>query len=593
MKTFGLIVTALGALALSGCAGSDAGTVGGDGGFPGDAAPPPCSVAVQLTPQGTDSPRVGVDEAIRATASVLDVGGTVTYAWQVTYNNVPAEFDDAAADASAISIPITTDGPVHVQLALTNHPECPTASGDITVLPNKLATASYRLRVSPPATSGVPAFEQIVQVHGGVDTVFPVALGGGFSFGDGKVVDAGAQGIAAYVRMSPVGAPGAIVEAYTGATGAIPTIHVLGQAHTALIVPSDPSFAPMTVPWTPGTASQFTVGPGTTVTGVVHDPSGAALAGATVALSIGGTPSTVGTTSGSGAFTLHATPIGGAVIAVTVTPPAASGLPRLVASSAALALDQPWTITYASGLATRDLSGVHVTRGGSPVTNTTVAVVGAIAAAGTIAAGATNLTAVGDVRIAAATDGAGALSGRAPAAALALVVTQSSTDVAQAGFDLTAAAPALVATAAPVAVTGLVTAGGAGLDHVRVDATGVGALAGVVVQVVTDATGHYSLPLAAGGAYTTRYYDPAGRGAPLASSIASATSTTLATRVLPTAVHLTGTVTVSGMSPPAGASVQLLCSGCSGADAAVPISETATDPNGRFRLAVPDPSAVR
>ena len=267
-------------------------------------------------------------------------------------------------------------------------------------------------------------------------------------------------------------------------------------------------------------------------------------------------------------------------------------MPRLGASSTVIDLASAWTITYAAGLATRDLSGVHVTRGGVPVASAQVSVVGTIASAGTISAGATSLPARGDVRIATTTSGSGALAGRAPAAALSLVVTRSASDVALAALDLTTGAPATVTTAAPVAVSGKVTLGGGGaVGLVRVDATGTGPLAGIVVQTTSDATGGYTLPLAAGGAYQLRLYDPQNRASPRVDVLASAAAGDLGARALPASVHLAGTIS-GGASSLAGAAVQLLCSGCTGPAADVPIAEAAADANGRFRLAVPDPGTL-
>ncbi len=582
MKTLAI----LGGMCLAACGVGDAAGLAPDaGGLPSDATGGRCSVQIQLTPT---QPQVGVDAAIRATASLEGVDGTVTFAWEASLDGAATEVDPAAADNSAVDIPVTTAGVLHVRLTLPDHAECDPGTQDVTVLPTAFATQTYRLRVTPPAGANIPTSDQIIEVHGGVDTVFPVALPASVTLANGTVT-ANHVGVAAYMRMTPVAASASVVEAYANASGVLPALHVLGQMHTALVVPSDPGLAPRVVAWTPGGSSEFAVDAGTAVSGVVKDPTGAALVGATVALTLDGVPSSVGTTGATGAFTLHAVPVAGATVAITVTPPAGSGLPRLVASSPAIDLAQAWTVAYAAGLATRDLSGVHVTRGGSPVASAQVAVVGSIASAGTITAGATTLPARGDVRIATATSASGVLAGRAPAAALSLVVTRTPSDVALAAFDLTAAAPATVATAAPVAVSGKVTlTAGATIGLVRVDATGTGPLAGIVVQTTTDALGHYTLPLAAGGAYDLRLYDPQNRASPRVDALASAATADLGARALPASVHLTGTIS-GGASSLAGAAVQLLCSGCTGPGADVPIAEAAADRNGRFRLAVPDP----
>jgi hypothetical protein len=582
-------------LALAACTGGANGEQGGSGGLPdggvaaSDAPTAQCSVVIQVTPT---SPQVGVDETVRATASTLDVDGTITYAWMATLEGGSAEVDPAAADNSAITIPVTGPGALHIQLTLPDHPECTVPAADVNILPTDFATASYRIRVVPPATTDIPASDALVQVHGGVDTVTTLGVTAPFAFTGGHVVDGAGSGVAAYVRMTPLGAPLSVVEAYSGADGKLPTLNVLGQTHAALIVPTNTALAPSVVQWMPSGTSTFTVGPGTTVAGVVHDPSGQPLVGAMVALTIDGVPSTIGTTTGAtAAFTLHATPSAGATIGITVTPPAASGLPRLVASSTAIALGSSWTISYAAALTTRDLSTLHVTRAAAPVANASATIVGAITTAGAINDGTTNVTAAGDVRLVLATDANGALSGRAPAAPLSLVVTQSTSDVSLTAIDLTAAVPASVVSAAPVAVTSTLSVNGTAIAGTHAQATGRGPLAGLVVEATANpTTNQLSLPLAAGGAYDLRLDDPAGRAVPLTQTIASATATDLGILELPASVHLTGSVIVLGSAQSiAGAAVQLLCTQCSGTQASTPIAQGAADTNGRFRLAVPDP----
>ena len=59
--------------------------------------------------------------------------------------------------------------------------------------------------------------------------------------------------------------------------------------------------------------------------------------------------------------------------------------------------------------------------------------------------------------------------------------------------------------------------------------------------------------------------------------------------LLPAAIQIQGTLLRDGKLALSGASVQLMCTGCTGLDAALPLAGAATDATGRFTLAVPDP----
>src|SRR5204863_4301309 len=118
--------------------------------------------------------------------------------------------------------------------------------------------------------------------------------------------------------------------------------------------------------WMPGLSSIDIGNAGSAIGGTVYGPSGAPLAGAKVQLRIEQLPSTLAITAADGSFSLLARPLPAVMnplIAVDVTPPAGSGLPRLLAQSTTVFdLQNQLQIHYLSTLALRDLQGAKIQR---------------------------------------------------------------------------------------------------------------------------------------------------------------------------------------------------------------------------------------
>jgi hypothetical protein len=282
-------------------------------------------------------------------------------------------------------------------------------------------------------------------------------------------------------------------------------------------------------------------------------------------------------------------------VAVDVTPPDGSGLPRLLAQAPAFALDQSFQISYAA-LALRDLAGATIRRQGAPIAGAKVVLVGSLAGIGTVTAGAT-ASASGVVRIAATANGAGVLPATlAPARPLSAVVEAAPNDHAVAAIDLTTGAPAAIDAPPAAAIAtelrasdGLTPIAGAVLDAVPAGAL---ALAGVTSSIRARAGpgGQLAASLAAGGRYDLRVHDPVlARGAPRLVPDATA-QTIAASYALRPALTATGKLLLQGSPTPiGGAAVQLLCSQCTGLERDRPLAEATSDPAGAFTLVVPDP----
>jgi hypothetical protein len=343
--------------------------------------------------------------------------------------------------------------------------------------------------------------------------------------------------------------------------------------------------------------STIDIGAGTTVTGVVRGPSGTPLAGAKVQLESGKVPSTIGTTAANGTFTVLVEPVLGAAITVDVTPPAGSGLPRLTAQSQTMFdLAQPVQVAYAGNLMTRDLAGATIRRGGAPVANAKVVLVGGVPAAGSVTAGGGAVAASGVVRVAATASAAGVLpSTLAPARALSAVVEIVANDYAVTSIDLTAGVPATIdAPPAVLVATQLRDPQDAPIAEVVLDAIPAGALAlaGVTssIRARSGPNGALAASLAAGGRYDLRVHDPQrARGAPLLVADVAAQGVAAAYS-LRRALKVSGHLVLSGSpTPVSGASVQILCSLCSGIERSRPLAEGTSAPDGAFILAIPDP----
>ena len=583
--------TALLALLVAAC-GADKYATNPDGSQNADANPgsdanPGCSIAITFTPSSPVAPIT-----VRAAATVFDGPGVLDYTWTVKLGTQTIQTTYASpTDHSQVDFDAMVAGSYDVTVKITPQFLCPDGVTSLTVAAPNANFADYRVRVWPPPQLA-PTQEQVVRVYGGGDFGHSITLDPGIAISG--TISAGGTGVPADLRFMPVAAPDAYVESFAASDGTY-NARLLGQSHQVLIVPAAPGLAPKLASWSTTASSDFTVGAGHVVTGSVLDSGGNPVAGAQVQLAAAGVPSSLATTASNGSFTLHDSFATGAMVDATIVPPAGSGLARLAASSA-FDLTQPLVVRYAS-LATCNVGGVAVQRGGANKAGAQVTFVGALAGtAGTVTAGSA-ANATGSVQIAATADATGHLpSTLAPKVALSAVVAIAPGDLAVTAVNLaTCPPPTIVAPAQLTAAGKTVDPTLAALSGVQLDAAPSGALASAAataVQTSSTSTGAYSIRLASGGTYDVRFSDPLGRAAPLV--LLGVTPASLpASAMLAAALHVTGVLSVSGgASQLPGASIQVLCTGCSGVDASRPIAETATDATGSFRLAVPDPGTM-
>ncbi len=579
------------ALVLVGCAG-EAGnddTMYPDAGNSSDAPTNDCNIAYDPF-----EPVASSILPIRAYSTVQNPSGFVTYTWTVFFNGQPVPFQSAASDGSQISFMAEVAGPYTVHVAISGSPLCPDASTIINVgVPGANADV-FRLRtVASPSIA--PPQETVIQVKGGANVDRAIALDSGIATTGLVKNSATNAGIAAYLKFMPRSMPTAYSEMFSASTNGSYTLRLLPIDHDVLVIPTSTTLAPKLVTWTaiPMT-TQLVVGPGTIVTGTVRNPAGVGFSGAKVQLYAGGVPSTLGTTAVDGSFSVRVDfPTTATQVTVKVTPPAASGLPRLEATSA-FNLGSALNINYAPGLQTCDLANVPVRRAAANLPGAQVTIVGALGGtAGTI----NGIAATNTVRVSATADGTGRLpSMLVPRASLSAVTELSTTDHAVSGVNTTTCTVAQIDAPALTTISGTTQdADGNAIEGVRVEAepAGVLALAGVApIHVISQPGGAFSIPLAGAGRYNVRFRDPQQRAAPLVASDVTPGG-------IPTNAQLAKALVVSGAvsvlnngNPIIGASVQLLCVACNGIDVTRPIAETATDAVSKYKIAVPDPGTM-
>lgn len=549
---------------------------------------PQCDVGITFSPADAIT---GVQ--VRATAVVTNGVGVLDYDWQVRHAGADVAFTSAQTSSSqAIVFTPAEAGTYDVRVSIVGA-SCPDASSTLNVMDDNPHGLSVRLHVTPPPDLDVPPLDKRLSISGGGDVdISPVTLERGVR-ASGSVVSAGA-GVSAYLRLVPAGMPDAPVETFSDATGAF-SARVLDAPHDVLVIPTDETLAPQIFAgWNPGDPP-LELATGQTVSGTVRDSANIGVANAKVQLVIGGVPSAIGTTTATGAFTLHAASPPGADVTVTVTPPAATGLPRLVATNT-FAVNQALTVRYAS-FPIRNLGGVHVRRGGVAQPGARVSLVGEVASEGTITDGSLTSQATAVIRATIIADGAGALP---PTAMPGLTVTAV---VAVSPSDLAVSSPIALGTAVPADI--VVPAMSSFTSRAQAFVTGV-AIPGVTLELLPigdlaaagaptlrftgDATGQITGLLPTGGHYDARWSDAEAIGAPFVDPDVSA-QTIASMYVLPKPLFVTGTLSVPGNpNPVPRAAVQILPrTMCTGVACDRPIAEAATDDLGTFSLAVPDP----
>ena len=548
-----------------------------------------CEVTVQFEPLDAVAP-----SSIIARATVDGVQGVLTYTWLVSSSTGTVATTPRTPDGRDVEFIAADPGVYAVELNVTGGSQgCPTWRGDKNVRDPGSSSGAVRLRFTPGPATTTPIQERVVVVPGGADfSAGVLAIDPGVSTAI-DVRDGDGARVPAYVRLTSRATPDAIVELVTSAAGGERATLAAGR-HDVLVIPLEPGLAPIARDSWDAAQGGFVVGAGTSVIGTVLDPTGAPLAGARVSIAAtAGAPSTLATTGSDGRFVLGWSLGTGA--SLVVVPPPSSGLARLTAPLATLALSAPLTVRYQPGVPQVDLGGALVRVGGAPVVNGHVLFALEVPAIATITDGSTTELVAGQHRDRVDTDGSGRLaayrvtggSGRAFAIA-------DGSPGAVALVDL-GTAPTIIDAPAPTAITGVVVdRDGTPLGGVALAASVVDELAHLdapAPTAISGADGRFTLALAAGASYQVVLDDARARAARRRLMVA-ASAGDLGTVALPPPVRVRGTVRLVGQSvgfPEV--SVTALCDDCVGLERSRPQGEAVTDVAGDFAVVIPDPSA--
>jgi hypothetical protein len=595
-------LVAAAAMLAAGCGASkangdlpDAAPATVDGQMPQNDAPAGCHTYIDVVPS---SPAVG--DVVTITGHAINLGSFPRHVMNVWWNErIPENLVTVTAHevGDGYAVDFTADKPgtyiVHYEAAPSA--ECQATEQSFPVSPTGANVGHWRVRITPPAATGVPAQELSVVVSGGTNRDLGVIQPYFAEPVHGSITEVGTgTPIAAYLRLSPASSPDTPVEVYSSSAGVF-IAHVLSTAHEALIVPDDKSLAPARITtWQPG-APDVQMTAGDPMHGTIVGPDSKPLAGATIALAVAGVPATVATSDATGAWSALGR-LGGGAIDVLVVPPEVSGLPRLALHGATFDASQAIAIEYDAAVATVDLGGTPVIASGAAAPGARLTFTGAIASAGhLLAAGNKSFELAGTIQVIAHADGAGALlAQRVPKAAMIAVVEPSPAVAAVVAVDASGAKPASIAALPSTTITGVVT-DPAGVPRARVNVrlTPIGALAAgtpMVPGAATDASGHFSIVVAQGGHYALEATDPPQGYAEV--TVPDVSAGDLGALALGPAIALTGIVRV-GSSPLRDASLTLLCSVCTGVERSRPRATAVSDDSGSFRLAVPDPGITK
>lgn len=591
-----LLLAAL-AAALSGSCG------GGDASDTADGGPLDPRCEMQISRRAPTNPEVGAVIDVDGAIFKQDVVGIESYLFSVDGppGSDPSPRMRAAGDDALIEFDADVVGTYRVELrGDVAGLSCTDDVESFYVALPGAPTTSFRFRFSPGLGQEAPPQDKVFEIPGGGD--FPLGVIG-LDKGlltTGMVSDTGP--LAAYLRFTRT-FDGAATEVFADESGAIST-RLLAGAYEVLVVPELATAVPAIfsdLNITGAGALTLSLGAGESITGTVRDGGGQPVADAQVSLRIDGVPSTVATTDANGNFAVlaHA----GGATALTVTPPAASGLPRLeLAASAGLVASAtaPLAIDYAAPLTARTIDVVlRAADGATPMPGASATLIARpISGAGAVTPqGGSSLVAAGHHRATAGADAAGRIALHLPDAIYDVIVRSPAGVASLLVADLEAGqgTPASLVAAAPARVTGRVLDAAAGVEGARVTARPVAMLASEPMAgavAVAGADGSFALDVVAGGDYELVIEPPARLAREIVTGVQAPAATeevAIGDRVLAPAIVVRGQVAIPGNSQPGGVTVQVFCATCTGTAAFTPVAEAVADNDGRFAVSIPDP----
>jgi hypothetical protein len=235
-------------------------------------------------------------------------GGTPE--WSVSIAGGPTVVPDTSGDPSGLRavFEATQAGSYTFSVVFRNSFDACPGSNTITLRNPTGSTVTYRLRISPPESAGVPQQDKLLTLVGGT----PVG-GHDLTLDSGSALLGTLRGpagpIAGEVRLIADSGPDAV--ALADGAGTFQLAVRDDAMYTPLLVPRVTTLAPQLLARASGAALQgvaFAVDVGQSVSGSVADAAGQPVAGVRVALRAGKLPSGVGASGSDGGFALRAEP---------------------------------------------------------------------------------------------------------------------------------------------------------------------------------------------------------------------------------------------------------------------------------------------
>jgi hypothetical protein len=345
-------IVALSALLVAGCSGEDRAGIEPDMsgvhdmGVPADGA---CTEVITITSNpGPDVPGgfVYVPADLYATTSAPFTGNFP--AWTVILPDGSAVAPEIVDTASGLSVKLhaVLPGSYIFRVSFGSGSCGGTSSFDLHTRDSN--SVSYRLRISPPDTAGIPQQDQVFTLFGGTPQgAHDLSLSSGTPL-QGTLVGPGAVPVVGEVRLVADSGPDAL--ALASSTGAFFLSVNPDVMYTPLIIPSGAqatTLAPRLLAKATGaalTTAMFVVDAGQSVSGTIIDPSSQPIAGAKVVLRSGQLPSGIGLSVVDGSYSLRAEP-GDYVAFIAADGWPEISLPSVTVQKSALSLDVQYLVT--------------------------------------------------------------------------------------------------------------------------------------------------------------------------------------------------------------------------------------------------------
>ncbi len=589
-----ITLATLSALLLVGCdnlganyAGSDLGYAYSDMGAQADSAFCSSVISISANP-GPDTPGGFVYAPTDLFATTTAAGTLEIPTWTVSLADGEEFVPEVTDPQSGLSVKFNAPQAGSYTFRVTFPKASCEGQSSIDVYGRDALSVTYRLRISPPDTAGLPQQDQPFTLFGGTPIgAHDLSLVAGMPI-QSTLRGPGGTPTAGEVRLIADSGPDAL--ALAGASGAFALAVSSDAKYTPLLIPTATTLAPQLLAQSSGVdlpSVAFSVDSGETVSGSVIAPGSVAIAGARLVLRNGQLPSGVGASATDGSFTLAAEP-GNYVAAVGAVGWPDLSLAGVTVPSAALSLDVQYLVARVAVSATVLASDGKTAVAGARVTLRSPT----LTAAATVNVGGTPRTADGQVNQVLVSAADGSLSGLLlpPLASGSYDVLiepppGSSDGMTRLSLPLPAAGSWTLTLQPKVTLSGTIQdLSGVEVGDVRVTAFESAGL-GAAPWTLTTSDGRYSLRVDPGSAIQL-LVEPPGAVRLAGARIPLAAGTTIANASLPSGLLVAGNVIAPGGGHLPSVVIDALCGSCG---STTPIATALSNSSGFYSLYLPDP----